>query len=109
MTLPTAAAATESGAVSNPRCRKRATFANPGMALYATSCSGPGDGGRGPRFNPCERTAMALYRPGHGMGVRSTAALFRLFEVVGVQTNQGLLEKGVRCSPGSLIEVPNAQ
>lgn len=36
----------------------------------------PADGGRGPEFNPCERTAMALYRLGHGAGVRATAALF---------------------------------
>ncbi|CAN0490216.1 unnamed protein product, partial [Ectocarpus sp. 12 AP-2014] len=34
------------------------------------------DGGRGPAFDPCERTSMSLYRLGHGAGARATAALF---------------------------------
>lgn len=55
---------------------RRPTFAKLVKALYGTTGMRRADGGRCPEFNPCERTAMALYRLGHGAGVRPTAALF---------------------------------
>lgn len=62
--------------MSNSHIRRRPTFTKLVTTLYGTTCSRPAEGGRGPEFNPCERTAMALYRLGHGTGVRPTAALF---------------------------------
>ena len=55
---------------------RRPTFAALVVELYGTLDVRAPDGGRGPWFHPCERTAMALYRLGHGAGVRATAALF---------------------------------
>ena len=36
------------------------------------------EGGRGPRFDLCERMAVFLYRMGHSAGARETAVLFGL-------------------------------
>lgn len=55
---------------------RRPTFAKLVTVLYGATGMRQADGGRGPEFNPCEWTAMALYRLGHGAGVRATAALF---------------------------------
>ncbi|CBJ30932.1 expressed unknown protein [Ectocarpus siliculosus] len=57
------------------RCM-RPTFAALVKELYDTLDVRASDGGRGPAFHPCERTAMVLYRLGHGAGARATAALF---------------------------------
>lgn len=59
-----------------PSVNRRPTFAALVEGLYDTLDVRAPDGGRGPWFHPCERTAMALYRLGHGAGVRATAALF---------------------------------
>lgn len=55
---------------------RRPTFAKLVLELYGTLDVRAPDGGRGPMFHPCERSAMALYRLGHGAGVRATAAMF---------------------------------
>ncbi|CAN0337546.1 unnamed protein product [Ectocarpus sp. 13 AM-2016] len=57
------------------RCM-RPTFGTLVSELYGTLDVRAPDGGRGPSFHPCERTAMVLYRLGHGAGARATAALF---------------------------------
>ncbi|CAM9564873.1 unnamed protein product [Ectocarpus sp. 4 AP-2014] len=57
------------------RCM-RTTFAALVMVLYDTLDVRAADDGRGPSFDPCERTSMVLYWSGHGVGARATAALF---------------------------------
>ncbi|CAN0361432.1 unnamed protein product, partial [Ectocarpus sp. 8 AP-2014] len=49
------------------RC-ERPTFCDLVVVLYGTTAPRKPQSGHGPYFHPCERTAMALYRLGHGAG-----------------------------------------
>ncbi|CAN0122751.1 unnamed protein product [Pylaiella littoralis] len=61
------------------RC-ERPTFRALVISLYGTTARRRPLSGHGPYFHPCERVAMALYRLGHGAGVRATAILFDMSE-----------------------------
>lgn len=63
-----------------PLVFRRPTFCDLIVSLYGTTSMRPPLSGHGPHFNPCERTAMALFRLGHGAGVRATAILFDVSE-----------------------------
>lgn len=64
--------------------------------------------GHGPIFSPCERTAMALYRLGHGAGVRATAILFSMSEGW-VTTHTMTFVKLVREKLGHVLQWPSVE
>ena len=59
---------------------RRPTFKDLVIALYGTTEMRAPMAHFGPRFHPCERVAMALFRLGHGAGVRATSVLFDISE-----------------------------